>query len=348
MTTNRGSELVWVGVVLTVGTLGCSGRALSNGEEAPNEAHPPSLQGNAATGVNQQALNCRPIDFDHGAQFDAVRLPQDVEPWHMASDGSITYGHRLWSSQGQVTEIPISGIVVNAHGTVVGTYDSGALALFDGKGTTNLLPAAVNQSSVYGCAISDGGWVVGSALLKGDGDQRLFRWHDGMLDWFPYQSTYKEAAAIDDQGTALMLNYRHGGKWYADGRYEDAPVSGWWQDMNRAGEVVGWLQDDQAREIAVRWNPDGSVERDIFGAGWKRARAVAINNCGDVIGGVDNGPDEFGPYILSGGKIGNLSGLVAGAEDVVFNDGLDIADNGDILAMSYDSPGGYYVLRRRP
>jgi probable HAF family extracellular repeat protein len=197
-----------------------------------------------------------------------------------------------------ITELPASqpggssvGYRINSSGTVLG-LDSGQAALFAGGGVTDLSPLAGPSGLVRG--LNDAGYVVGYGLNAG-GQVRAFQ--TGAEGLIPLPS----------------LGYRI-----------DAPV-----DMNNAGVAAGSMITLQGHEHAAIWTSDSVLDFGVM-PGQRDARAVAINNLGQVAG--NSGPRGF-TWTDAGGFVD--IGTLGGATTVT-----DINDNGWVTGLSELVPGG--------
>lgn len=197
-----------------------------------------------------------------------------------------------------ITELPASqpggssvGYRINSSGTVLG-LDSGQAALFAGGGVTDLSPLAGPSGLVRG--LNDAGYVVGYGLNAG-GQARAFQTGAEGLSPLP------------------SLGYR-----------VDAPV-----DMNNAGVAAGSMITLQGHEHAAIWTSDSVLDFGVM-PGQRNARAVAINNLGQVAG--NSGPRGF-TWTDAGGFVD--IGTLGGATTVT-----DISDNGWVTGLSELVPGG--------
>ena len=197
-----------------------------------------------------------------------------------------------------ITELPASqaggssvGYRINSSGTVLG-LDSGHAALFAGGGVTDLSPLAGPSGLVRG--LNDAGYVAGYGL---DAGGRVRGFQTGVTGLIPLPS----------------LGYR-----------VDAPV-----DMNNAGVAAGSVITLEGHEHAAIWTFYSVLDFGVM-PGQRNARAVAINNLGQVAG--NSGPRGF-TWTDAGGFVD--IGTLGGATTVT-----DINDNGWVTGLSELVPGG--------
>ena len=153
-------------------------------------------------------------------------------------------------------------------------------------------------------ALTNHGESIGNSLLADDLSQHGFLWSNGVMqDLGTLGGTIGEANAI-----------------------------------NEKGEVVGdaYFPGDAVRHALLWHNGNrkdlGVLPGDICSAAW------GINRQGQVIG--NSGQCGFGirSFIWENGEIANLNDLVTPKSDVVLDDAIMIADNGDI-AINGRPPG---------
>ena len=192
-----------------------------------------------------------------------------------------------------------------------------------------------------GLGVSASGWLVGAAY-NGPVAQSFVRAPDGAVtivgptDGDDGDTT--DLVAIDDQGTAVGFERRRGSerpvRWTPDGvLLALAATAGSAVAINGSGVAVGWLDSDRgARPVA--WAVDGTMT-ELAAPG--PARAVAINDAGDILGHL---PDGVVVWDGGAGVPRQLRSVVPPADSFAFADGLHaMNDAGDIVGVAAGPSG---------
>ena len=114
-------------------------------------------------------------------------------------------------------------------------------------------------------------------------------------------------------------------------------------DINASGQVVGWGETPQERQVAILWR-DGvptvlpSPQQSRYNRAW------AINADGDVVGAVDLSPSFsysiFRAVLWRDGQVTEL-GTLGGTESQAFG----INDLGQVVGGSFTSAGDFHAFR---
>jgi probable HAF family extracellular repeat protein len=223
-----------------------------------------------------------------------------VVGWSRTSTGGQTAVK--WSPTGEVQDIG-AGLLrgsyatgINNLGQVVGTtsdaYYNEMAFIHDGGGATT--HRAPGQNNCEGRAINDQGMIV-LACNSYYGGARAFRYVPGAYEALDDMAGTNRNEAHGINGVGQIV----GSAWgYTGGRYAavwsranlGTDLGGlggdmWATDINDNGQVTGFYQPGGA-DHAVLWDATGI--QDLGTAGRRRARALAINNRGDVVGHSDN------------------------------------------------------------
>ncbi len=128
-------------------------------------------------------------------------------------------------------------------------------------------------------------------------------------------------------------------------------------DVNNAGVIVGWAEDDAYFPHAVVW--DNGTVTDLGGFGGTEARAHGINNAGLIVGtasvAIEKLPPEvchvsaLRPFVYRNGAMIDLNQLIARTGDWLLLEARDINDQNQIIGTAWHA-GEYwaYVLTLPP
>ncbi|MFZ5550491.1 MAG: hypothetical protein ACOZJX_17480 [Pseudomonadota bacterium] len=155
---------------------------------------------------------------------------------------------------------------------------------------TDVAPYVIEPVSV---SINAAGQVSGSGVHEGQ--QRAFRFDDGVLIWLARIGSSDASSAISRRGEVIgsciaakpnKPSYS-GCTWRRDGSQARVHAIGksvtWLNDINDGGDLVGTYADGADAMTAFRRNADGTVI-DLGTLGGTHAWAKAINNNRQVVG----------------------------------------------------------------
>lgn len=128
-------------------------------------------------------------------------------------------------------------------------------------------------------------------------------------------------------------------------------------DVNNAGVIVGWAEDEAYFPHAVVWSNDTVTDLGTFGGA--EARAYAINNAGLIVGAasvpIEKLPPEvchvpaLRPFVYRKGAMIDLNTLIPRTGDWLLLEARDINDQNQIIGTAWHE-GDYwgYVLTLPP
>jgi probable HAF family extracellular repeat protein len=226
---------------------------------------------------------------------------------------------------------------INADGDVVGWSQgpSGTRAfLFTDETGMVALPGPPNRPVAFARAISDTGFVVGTASTGGTDIGHAVRWQAGVPQDLGTLGTglFSEANGVNDAGVTVGQSYTNGGTVLGTHAFRFDDVSGMVdltpgadsasaQDINDAGQVAGWRHSR-----AFRLTGDTFTDLGVP-AGFAFSFGFAINASGQVAGHVRSATGSTerifrytdGPGMVIIGGVGS------------FNRAWDINAAGDIV-----------------
>ena len=240
---------------------------------------------------------------------------------------------------------------VNNNGLVAGaslpsTGSSWRAVKWSTPGPVQDLITDVAQSTARG--VNDAGVVVGDT---GVNYPRAFRMGAGglqILDNFPGPSTTGQAYAINESGMIAGIGRDSLGDdfpvvWDQSGSITKLGPTGWANDINEDGVVVGAITVPGQPSLAFRWTSGSGLQylQAPFGG---PASALAINNAGQIVGCAKDNLGRSQAIIWQPDGSSTFLGIIGGIQSCA----KDVNDLGQVIgstgspsqAFFWDSQGG--------